>query len=170
LCAIGLVDSFLPFFYFLVTPIAFVCRLFVASALRTSPPYLSARDPVRNDMDAIRDGIVRASRKYFGGSAVTGNRNKCSVLKTDRCQGQNMARTEVPLKSASDELYARFRAQALPRIQAYREAGWHSKKDDVAYGNACRLERRPGVGERIEFLSHQAEELIASTRLLWTVS
>jgi hypothetical protein len=51
-----------------------------------------------------------------------------------------MAKTEVlaitsgsrPLKNASHELYAHFRAQALPRIQAYREVGWHSKKNDVA--------------------------------------
>jgi hypothetical protein len=51
-----------------------------------------------------------------------------------------------------------------PRVQSYREAGWHSEKDNVAYANACRLERRAGVRERIEFLSHQAEELIAEKR------
>ena len=65
-------------------------------------------------------------------------------------------------------------ASAQPRIPAYREAGWHSKKDDVAYANACRLERRPGVRERIEYLSHQEEELIAEKRqrieeTLWSI-
>src|SRR5438034_7881852 len=68
------------------------------------------------------------------------------------------------LKNAKYERYCRLRASAQPRIPAYREAGWHSKKDDVAYANACRLERRPGVRERIEYLSHQDEELIAEKR------
>jgi hypothetical protein len=51
-----------------------------------------------------------------------------------------------------------------PRVQAYREAGWETSDDDDAYSNACRLERRPGVRERIEYLSHQDEELIAEKR------
>jgi hypothetical protein len=68
------------------------------------------------------------------------------------------------LKNAKYEKYCRLRASAQPRIQAYLEAGWHSKNDDVAYANACRLERRPGVRERIEYLSHQDEELIAEKR------
>jgi Terminase small subunit len=78
------------------------------------------------------------------------------------------------LKNAKYEKYCRLRASAQPRIQAYLEAGWHSKKDDVAYANACRLERRPGVKERIEYLSHQDEELIAEKRrrieeALWNI-
>ena len=68
------------------------------------------------------------------------------------------------LKNAKYEKYCRLRASAQPRIAAYRETGWHSKKDDVAYANACRLERRPGVRERIEYLSHQDEGLIAEKR------
>ena len=68
------------------------------------------------------------------------------------------------LKNAKYEKYCRLRASAQPRIPAYREAGWHSRKDDVAYANACRLERRPGIRERIEYLSHQDEELIAEKR------
>ena len=68
------------------------------------------------------------------------------------------------LRNAKYEKYCRLRASAQPRIPAYREAGWHSKKDDVAYANACRLERRPGVRERIEYLSHQDEELVAEKR------
>ena len=78
------------------------------------------------------------------------------------------------LKNAKYERYCRLRASAQPRISAFREAGWHSKKDDVAYANACRLERRPGVRERIEYLSRQDEELIAEKRRrieeqLWAV-
>ena len=78
------------------------------------------------------------------------------------------------LKNTKYEKYCRLRALAQPRIPAFREAGWHSKKDDVAYANACRLERRPGVRERIEYLSHQEEELIAEKRrrieeTLWSI-
>ena len=53
-----------------------------------------------------------------------------------------------------------------PRGQAYREAGWEASDDENAYRNACRLERRPGVRDRIEYLSHQAEELFAEKRRL----
>jgi Terminase small subunit len=68
------------------------------------------------------------------------------------------------LKNTKYERYCRLRASAQPRISAYREAGWETSDDDDAYSNACRLERRPGVRERIEYLSHQDEELIAEKR------
>jgi hypothetical protein len=68
------------------------------------------------------------------------------------------------LKNAKYERYCRLRASAQPRIPAYREAGWETSDNDDAYSNACRLERRPGVRERIEYLSHQDEELIAEKR------
>jgi hypothetical protein len=68
------------------------------------------------------------------------------------------------LKSAKREKYCRLRASLQPRVQAYREAGWETSDDDDAYSNACRLERRPGVRERIEYLSHQDEQLIAEKR------
>ena len=73
-----------------------------------------------------------------------------------------------PASAAKDheirERYCRLRASAQPRIAAYREAGWETSDDENAYSNACRLERRPGVRERIEFLLHQSEELIAEKR------
>src|SRR5215472_698968 len=68
------------------------------------------------------------------------------------------------LKNAKYERYCRLRAALQPRVEAYREAGWETSDDDDAYSNACRLERRPGVRERIEYLSHQAEELIPEKR------
>ena len=37
-------------------------------------------------------------------------------------------------KNAKYERYCRLRALAQPRIPAYREVGWHSKRDDDAYG------------------------------------
>jgi hypothetical protein len=58
----------------------------------------------------------------------------------------------------------RLRASALPRIPAYREVGWGSREDDVAYINACRLEHRPEIRERIEYLTRQAEELVTEKR------
>jgi hypothetical protein len=68
------------------------------------------------------------------------------------------------LKNAKYERYCRLRASAQPRITAYREVGWHSKRDDNAYANACRLERRPKIQDRIAYLTRQAEELIAEKR------
>jgi hypothetical protein len=68
------------------------------------------------------------------------------------------------LKNAKHEKYCRLRASLQPRIPAYREAGWETSDDENAYSNACRLERRPGVRERIEYLSHQDEELISEKR------
>jgi hypothetical protein len=55
-----------------------------------------------------------------------------------------------------------YEAPRTPR--SLNEAGWETSGDDDAYSNACRLERRPGVRERIEYLSHQDEELIAEKR------
>ena len=78
------------------------------------------------------------------------------------------------LKNTKWEKYCRLRASAQPRIPAYREAGWETTDDDDAYSNACRLERRPGISERIEYLSRQEEELIAEKRrrieqTLWSI-
>jgi hypothetical protein len=68
------------------------------------------------------------------------------------------------LKNPKSEKYCQLRATLQPRIQAYREAGWQATDDDDAYSNACRLERRPAVRERIEYLSRQDEELLAEKR------
>jgi len=62
-----------------------------------------------------------------------------------------------------------------PRAQAYREAGWNDRSDAGAYSHACRLEHRPGVRDRIAYLSRQAEELIAVKRerieaQLWSIA
>jgi hypothetical protein len=68
------------------------------------------------------------------------------------------------LKNAKYERYCRLRASALPRIQVYREVGWRSREDDVAYINACRLERRSEIRDRIAYLSQQEEDLVAEKR------
>jgi len=78
------------------------------------------------------------------------------------------------LKNAKYENYCRLRASALPRTRAYREVGWRSKRDDVAYINACRLERRQEIQDRIAFLTRQEEDLVVAKRrrieeTLWSI-
>jgi hypothetical protein len=68
------------------------------------------------------------------------------------------------MKWAKHEKYCRLRAALLPRAQAFREAGWNDSSDEGAYNHACRLEHRPGVKARIEYLSKQQEELIPEKR------
>ena len=79
-----------------------------------------------------------------------------------------------PLKNTRHERYCRLRASAQPRISAYREAGGETSDDDDAYSNACRLERRPEIQNRIAFLTRQAEDVIAEKRQrieerLWSI-
>jgi hypothetical protein len=79
------------------------------------------------------------------------------------------------LRNSKHEKYARLRAALQPRAQAYREAGWNDRSDAGAYSHACRLEHRPGVKDRIAYLSRQAEELIAVKRerieaQLWAIA
>jgi hypothetical protein len=78
------------------------------------------------------------------------------------------------LTNANYEKYCRLRASAQPRITAYREVGWRSKRDDVAYINACRLERRPEIQDRIAWLTRQEEDLVVEKRrrieeTLWSI-
>src|SRR5262249_33946608 len=68
------------------------------------------------------------------------------------------------LKNAKYEKYCRLRALAQPRIGAYREVGWQSKTDNAAYINACRLERRSEIRDRIGYLTRQAGEVMAEKR------
>ena len=78
------------------------------------------------------------------------------------------------LKNAKYEKYCRLRALAQPRIGAYREVGWQSRTDNAAYINACRLERRPEIRDRIAYLIRQEEDLIEEKRrrieeTLWNI-
>jgi hypothetical protein len=78
------------------------------------------------------------------------------------------------LQNNMHERYARIRANAVPRLTAYRKAGNVAKNDNVANANSFRLEKKPGVRERIEFLTRQAQDRIAEKRValeeqLWAV-
>ena len=79
-----------------------------------------------------------------------------------------------PLKHSKWERYPRYRAQALPRIVAFRKLGNYAANDKIAHNNASRLEKRPGVRDRINYLTRQAEERIAEKRAriedrLWSI-
>src|SRR5215472_8796448 len=79
-----------------------------------------------------------------------------------------------PLKNNMHERYARLRAAALPRIVAFRKAGNVARNDHIADTNSFRLEKKPGVRERIEYLARQAQERVAEKRValeeqLWAV-
>ena len=84
-----------------------------------------------------------------------------------------MAKTDVlkiaspgskALTNAKREQYCRSRALAQSRIQAYRDAGWGSRSDNASYVNACRLERRPEIQDRIAYLTRQEEDLVVEKR------
>jgi hypothetical protein len=79
-----------------------------------------------------------------------------------------------PLKNNMWERYARQRAAAQPRIVAFRKAGCIAKNDNIAARNASRLEKKPGVRERIDYLVRQTEDRLAEKRAalveqLWAV-
>jgi len=79
-----------------------------------------------------------------------------------------------PLKHSKWERYARYRAQALPRIVAFRKLGNYAANDKIAHNNASRLENKPGVKDRIAYLTKQGEERIAEKRArleeaLWNI-
>src|SRR6516162_3713378 len=79
-----------------------------------------------------------------------------------------------PLKHSKWERYARYRAQALPRIVAFRKLGNYAANDKIAHNNASRLENKSGVKDRIAYLTRQAEERIAEKRArieerLWSI-
>ena len=80
-----------------------------------------------------------------------------------------------PLKHSKWERYARYRAQALPRIVAFKKLGNYAANDKIAHNNASRLENKPGIKARINYLIRQEEELIAAKRRrikeqLWAIA
>jgi hypothetical protein len=94
--------------------------------------------------------------------------DKKALVPVDRSPGSR------PLKVSKYERYARYRAAALPRMEAFRKIGNEAALDKTAHNNATRLEKRPGVKERIAYLTKQAEERIAEKRArieerLWAI-
>jgi hypothetical protein len=60
----------------------------------------------------------------------------------------------VLLSLTPDRWRFRVFSAALPRIVAFRKAANAAKNDHVADANSFRLEKMPGVRERIEYLTH----------------
>jgi hypothetical protein len=78
-----------------------------------------------------------------------------------------------PLKNTKQERYARFRAAALPRHVAFRKV-YRAANDNVVDANACRLEKKPEVRERIDYLVRQTQDRLVEKRAalegqLWSV-
>jgi hypothetical protein len=78
-----------------------------------------------------------------------------------------------PLKNSRYEQYARYRAQALSRIEAFRKIAYQPN-DKTAHSHASRIEKKPQVRDRIGYLVKQAEERIAEKRArieerLWAI-
>jgi hypothetical protein len=69
-----------------------------------------------------------------------------------------------PLENNTHERYARFRAAALPRYVAFRKAGNTAKNANVANVSSFRLEKKPEIRERIDYLVRQAQERIIEKR------
>jgi hypothetical protein len=79
-----------------------------------------------------------------------------------------------PLKVAIHERYCRYRAQALPRIEAWRKSGHIASTDNTANVNSLRLEKSMFIQARIGYLTRKAEDLIAAKRArieeqLWAI-
>ena len=79
-----------------------------------------------------------------------------------------------PLRNPRREAYCRKIAECLPKIAAYREAGFESVSDHAARGNADKLERKAEVQARIAHLVRQEEEILRAKRRrleawLWSV-
>ena len=78
-----------------------------------------------------------------------------------------------PLKNSRHEQYARYRAQALSRIEAFRKVACQPN-DKTAHNHASRIENKPQVRDRIGYLVKQVEERIAEKRArieerLWAI-
>lgn len=69
-----------------------------------------------------------------------------------------------PLRNARHEIYARRLSVLMPKIEAYRAAGFASVSDHATQGNAAKLERNPKIRARVAFLCRQPEEILAAKR------
>lgn len=70
-----------------------------------------------------------------------------------------------PLANPKWELYARERTLCSSRLLAYRTAGFQSKDDHAARGNAAKLERNQDMRDRIAWLCRQDEDVTRAKRL-----
>jgi Terminase small subunit len=71
------------------------------------------------------------------------------------------------LDNAKREAYARLRAENVPQLEAYRQAGYPTAVDarGTEVHNAGRLERRPDIAARIRYLANEATEFLGVKRV-----
>lgn len=80
----------------------------------------------------------------------------------------------LPLRNSKHERFARHRSLLMPKVEAYRAAGFESASDHDALGNACKLERNKAITGRIAWLCRQDEDVLKAKRqkleeFLWNV-
>lgn len=80
----------------------------------------------------------------------------------------------MPLRNPRHERYARSRSLLVPKIEAYRGAGFESESDHAATGNAAKLDRKPKIAARVAWLCRQDEEVLRAKRqkleeFLWSI-
>jgi hypothetical protein len=80
----------------------------------------------------------------------------------------------LPLRNPKHERFARHRSMLMPKVEAYRAAGYESASDHDALGNACKLERKQTVIARVAWLCRQDEDILKAKRrrleeFLWNV-
>jgi hypothetical protein len=79
-----------------------------------------------------------------------------------------------PLSNPRHEKYCRLRAQLLPKLDAFRNAGFTAETNHTAYSNLYRLEKRKNVQDRIAYFCRQDEKVLQEKRkrieeVLWLV-
>ena len=70
--------------------------------------------------------------------------------------------------------YCRLRAQLLPKLDAFRNAGFTAETNHTAYSNVYRLEKRKNVQDRMAYFCRQDEKVLQEKRkrieeVLWLV-
>ena len=79
-----------------------------------------------------------------------------------------------PLSNPRYEKYCRLRAQLLPKLDAFRNAGFTAETNHTAYSNVYRLEKRKNVQDRMAYFCRQDEKVLQEKRkrieeVLWLV-
>jgi hypothetical protein len=80
----------------------------------------------------------------------------------------------LPLRNSKHERFARHRSMLMPKVEAYRAAGFESTTDHDALGNACKLERKKDIIARVAWLCRQDEDILKAKRrrleeFLWNI-
>lgn len=80
----------------------------------------------------------------------------------------------LPLRNSRHERFARHRSMLMPKVEAYRAAGFESSSHHDAVGNASKLERKRAIIARVAWLCRQDEDILKAKRrrleeFLWSI-